>query len=117
MTTIRQKLKKIAKEKWTIKAFVAKEALNRTAEYIEPFFKDLANYWCVSWMVKSLIRYTQTHKFFDKFYYEIMDLVEELVNDWWEIDIAGEDIKNKFSWLCFENVAYSLATDDLGLEI
>lgn len=117
MTTIRQKLKTIAKEKWTIKAFVAKEALARSVEDIEYFFIDLARNWCVCWMVNSLIYYSQTHKFFDKYYYEIIDIIEELSNEWWEIDIAGEDIKNKFAWLCFENVAYDLATNDLRLEI
>jgi len=117
MTTIRQKLKTIAKEKWTIKAFVAKEALTRSVEDIEHFFRDLVRNWCVCWMVNSLIYYSQTHKFFDKYYYEIIDVIEELVNNWWEIDIAGEDIKNKFAWLCFENVAYNIATEELGLEI
>lgn len=115
MATIRQKLLDIAQEEWTIRSEVAKEALTRSAKDIEFFFQSLARYGCVSWWVDSLIRYSQTHKFFDVYYYEIIDIIEEIECFWIPLVLWWEDIKNKLSWLCFEHVAYKIATEDLGL--
>lgn len=104
-------------EKWTIRAFVANEALGNNEEYIEWFFKDLAQYGCICWMIKSLIRYTDTHKFFDDYYEEIQEILEELENEWFELKTKGNDLKNYLAWLSFEHVAWNIATNDLRLEI
>jgi hypothetical protein len=67
-------------------------------------------------MVSSLIYYCDTHKFFDTHYYEIMELVEDLANQGLKIELTGEDLKNKLAWLAFEQVAWDMASRDLGLD-
>lgn len=104
-------------EKWTIRAFVAKEAMREDNEYIKYFFKDLASYGCVCWMVSSLIRYTDTHKFFDEHYEEIQDVLEEQEDYWLDFKWNGSDLKNQLAWLSFEHVAWNIANIDLRLEI
>jgi hypothetical protein len=66
-------------------------------------------------MVNSLIYYYQTHKFFDKYYGDIIYIYEELECSGLPIKLNGVDIKNAFAWACFEHVAYKIATEDLGL--
>jgi hypothetical protein len=68
-------------------------------------------------MVSSLVWYSDTHKFFDTHYYEIMEIVEDLANDGFKIEVTGEDIKNKLAWRAFEEEAWKMANNDLGLEI
>jgi DNA-binding ferritin-like protein len=80
------------------------------------FFEDLLQYWCVSWMVSSLIRYKDTHKFFDEHYDEIQEIREELHDQWVPVEIPTHtDLKNFLSWLSFEERAreiyYSLEMD------
>ncbi len=68
-------------------------------------------------MVSSLVWYSDTHKFFDTHYYEIMEIVEDLADNGFKIEITGEDLKNKLAWLAFEEEAYKMAYNDLGLKI
>lgn len=68
-----KKLERLLEENsWNITEEVIKEAM----EYSNPkeFFEDLLQYWCQSWMVGSLIRYKDTHKFFEKHYDEIQEI-------------------------------------------
>jgi hypothetical protein len=64
-------------------------------------------------MVSSLIWYSDTHRFFDAHYYEIMELVEDLANQGVKIELTGEDMKNKLAWLAFEEVAMDMSHNDL----
>jgi hypothetical protein len=48
---------------------------------MEEFFRDLARGGCISGMVGTLIYYTDTHKFFDSHYYEIMDIIRGLEDE------------------------------------
>ena len=105
----------VYKEAWTIRACVAEEALQNPG-YIACFFQDLANYGCVSWMVSSLIWYRDTHKFFDTHYQEIMEILEDLANQGVKFEFTGEDLKNRLAWLAFEEVAWKMASNDLGLD-
>jgi hypothetical protein len=66
-------------------------------------------------MVSSLIYYSDTHKFFDTHYYEVMEIVEDLANNGFKIEVTGEDIKNKLAWLAFEEEAWKIANNDLRL--
>jgi len=60
----------------TITAEVAQTALE--SEDPKLFFQDLLQYGCQSGMVSSLIRYSDTHAFYDKYYDEIEDIRLEL---------------------------------------
>jgi DNA-binding ferritin-like protein len=58
-------------------------------------------------MVGSLIRYSDTHKFFEKHYEEIQEIRDELQESWVEVQIpTNTDLKNFLAWLSFEEVAY-----------
>ncbi len=65
-------------------------------------------------MVSSLIRYKDTHKFYDRHYDEIEEIRKELEEQGLEIKLPShEDLKNFFAWLGFEERARELY-DDLG---
>ena len=104
-------------EQWTIRAYVAEEALKHDTDYLAGFFRDLAQWGCVSGMVSSLVWYSQTHAFFDTFYDEIMEMLEDFHNEGIPFKCTGEDLKNRLAWLSFEQVAWTMAQNDLGLVI
>lgn len=96
--------KLLTDNQWNITEEVIKEAM----EYDNPkeFFEDLLQYGCQSWMVSWLVRYTDTHKFFDKHYDEIEELRNELDEQWIELNIpTNTDLKNFLAWLSFEENA------------
>jgi len=69
-------------------------------------------------MVSSLVWYSDTHKFFDTHYYEIMEIIQTyFFNHGEKIELTGEDMKNKLAWLAFEEVAWEMAINDLGLDL
>lgn len=89
---------------------------SRTYEDIECFFNDLLHYGCISWMIWSLVRYTDTHKFFDDNYYEIEEMRFELQEEWCLNILPDWDYKNYFAWLAFEETARKIA-DYIGMEL
>lgn len=114
--TLFRKLKAIVEnEPGTIRANVAETALDYDTP--EGFFRDLIDSGCASGLVSHLIYIWDTHAFFDRHY----DEIEELREDWEEN--VGEpirikyDLKNFLAWFAFEETAYRIANDDLGLGI
>ena len=105
---MRTKLHELLKEnRNTITAEVIQEALN--AEDPKSFFKDLLQNGCQSWMVSSLIYYSNTHTFYDKYYNEIEDIRFELEEQGiLDNSFIDQDLKNYYAWLSFEHVAYNL---------
>ncbi len=88
-----------------------------TDEEIEGFFKDLQHGGCQSGFIGSLIYYSDTHKFYDKYYHEIEELRIEMEDNTGEtINIGSDDYKNKMAWFAFEETAYNLI-NQIGLEI
>ena len=105
----------VVNEPYTIRAAVAKEAF--CYNNIEDFFNDLAKSGCISGMAGSLVFYNQTHQFYDHHYDEIEELREEFLHSGIELKWPDGDLKNWFAWLAFEEIAYRMTSDDLGLEI
>ena len=105
---MKEKLEILLKENPnTITAEVVQEALD--SEDPKGWFDDLLQYGCQSWMVSSLIRYNDTHKFYDNYYDEIEDIRYELTDQWiLENNFIEGDLKNYFAWLSFEHVAYNI---------
>lgn len=106
-------LELLEQNNWNITEEVIKEAM----DYDNPkdFFEDLLQYGCQSWMVWSMIRYKDTHEFFDRHYDEIEELRAELEEQWLEIKIpTHSDLKNFLAWLSFEEKARELY-DELEL--
>lgn len=97
------------KEKNSLLRFVASKALDYSNNP-EDFFKDFISHGCASGMISGLIYYSDTHKFFDKYYEEIEDLrfiFEYTTGE--EISIMGEDLKNALALFGFEQTVYNLA--------
>jgi len=98
----------------TLRAYVAEEALDRDDP--ATLFSDLQTCGCACGLVGSLIYYVDTRNFYDEHYAEIEDLREDWeANTGEAIKIKG-DLKNFFAWFAFEETAYRMAIDDLGLE-
>ena len=86
-----QKLQKIAESPTdSLEKAVAIEAYDpQSDEYTICFFKDLLQHGCISGMVPSLVYYSDTEKFFDHHYHEIMELkveFEEMTGEPMQID-------------------------------
>ncbi len=92
----------------TIRAFVAREALN--SDNPTAFFNDLADHGCICGMVSGLIYYTNTHQFYDYYYYEIDEIRESYEEDLGMAPHIYGDLKNSFAWFAFEHVAHGLYT-------
>ncbi len=105
---MREKLEILLKENPnTITEDVITEALSE--EDPKYFFEHLLQYWCQSWFVWSMIRYSDTHKFYDKYYDEIEDIRFELQEQGiLENNFIDSDLKNYFAWLSFEHVVYNI---------
>lgn len=105
---MREKLEILLKENPnTIMAEVIEEAL--AEEDPKYFFEHLLQYGCQSWFVWSMIRYSDTHKFYDKYYDEIEDIRFELQETGILENLnLDQDLKNYFAWLAFEHVAYNI---------
>ena len=101
----------------TLKAEVIEEALYYdTDEEIKTFFSDLLTHGCVSGMIGKLIYYTDTHKFYDKYYCEIEELRFEYQESIGESLNLDHDLKNILAWFGFEETAYRLASE-LEIEV
>jgi len=97
----------------SLKAAVAREVLN--SDDISCFFKDLLSHGCQSGMIGSLIYYSDTHDFYDRFYREIEELRYDLEQSLGETLQPKGDLKNWFAWLGFEETARLLA-DELQID-
>jgi hypothetical protein len=67
-------------------------------------------------MISSLIYYSDTEKFFDTHYEEIMDLKTEFEESTGESMKIPHQLKNHLAWFGFEQTAYNLVSE-IGLEI
>ena len=67
-------------------------------------------------MIGSLIYYTDTHKFYDKHYYEIEEIREDLQENCCLEKLPDGDLKNYFAWLSFEEIAKNIA-NNIGIEL
>lgn len=106
----------IDKEPNTVRAYAAQTALDYSSRNPAQMFTDLRNCGCLGGTINSLIYYTDTHAFFDRFYDEIEELREEYEDNIGEpIHIQG-DLKNWLAWFAFEETAHRIA-NDVGLEL
>ena len=88
---------------------VALEAYDpQSDEYTISFFKDLLNHGCVSGMVSSLIYYSDTGKFFDKYYEDIIWLKTEYEESIGQPIQIPHQVKNHLAWFAFEETARRL---------
>lgn len=94
---------------------VAKEMIEQYPNEIENGFSNILNYGCQSGRVNSLVWYSDTRAFYDKYYEEIEELREEYESNIGQpIKIQG-DLKNFFAWFAFDETTYKMA-NDLGID-
>ena len=99
----------IQNEPNSIKAFVAKQALQRNS--IRGFFDGVAKQGCVSGIICALNYYQQTHQFFDCYYEEIEKLRIDVERKTKAPIRLEYDLKTSLSWFAFEQTAYELANE------
>jgi len=92
----------------TIAKVVAEEALDRDREEVKIWFEDLLYHGCASGMVSSMIYYTDTHAFFDKYYDEIMQIKEDYEEEIGQPMNIPTTLKNYLAWFAYEEVARTL---------
>lgn len=114
MTKHKKALKAIAKEKGTIRAEVAQDALY--SENVETYFRDLLQHGCQSGMVSGLVYYTDTKAFYIRHIDEIDELREEMEQSIGEPIEIGHPVYNWLAWFGYEETARKIA-DELGIEI
>jgi len=107
---MRTKLEKLREENSsTITEAVINDVLDYGYDDPKVFFEDVLQHGCQWGTVSSMIYYTDTHTFYDKFYNEIEDIRLELQEEWiiWNEPIDS-DLKNYYAWLAYEHVAYNI---------
>lgn len=116
MKNLKKVLATIAyKEEWTIRGFIAQEALKRKPN-IKQFFKDLVEKGSVSWIIEHLVSYRDNYYFFNQHYREISDALLEYNDEEW-FYFESNDLPRVIVWCAVDKIASEMADDDLGLEI
>lgn len=113
--TVREYLKKVAKNEFGIRVAVAEYVLENTSsdEEAKQLLDDICTHGCASGVVTTMIYYEDTHAFFDGHYGEIMELREQ-----YEYDPPYDtDYKNHMAWFAFEERAHELREEVEDLEI
>ena len=100
----------------TIRAYVATEALEYDSDEPSQFFFYFQRSGCQSGFINSLIYYSDTHAFFDRYYDEIEELREDYEDSIGEPLRINGDLKNWLAWFAFEETAYQMA-NELELDI
>lgn len=75
----------------------------------EVYLSDILNHGCVCGCVSELIYYSDTHKFYDRFYDEIEEMRENTEYETGEPILIKGDLKNFFAWFAFEEVVWQIA--------
>jgi len=104
---MREKLEILLKEnRNNITEVVIKEALENDDPTL--FFQNLQQNGCQSWMVSSMILYSDTHEFYNTHYDEIENIRLELQEEDLITNLPDEDLKNYLAWLSYEHIAYNI---------
>ena len=112
---LKEKLLKIREESEGLKVFVLNDILEYEDESaIKYYISDVLQYGCQSGIVTSLIYYYQTRNFFSKYFEEILEVAEEVKE---EYGINNIDLNyNSLSWLAYEEIVQRIAIE-LDLDI
>ena len=112
---LKEKLQKLAKESEGLKLFVIEDILSYEDEdKIREYILEVLHYGCVSGVVNSLTYYYQTRNFFSKYFEEILEVAEEVKE---EYGINNIDLNyNSLSWLAYEEIVQRIAIE-LDLDI
>lgn len=101
----------IDQEEWTIRSLIAEEALKRKP-HIELFFRELNKLGCNSWMIESLLAYSE----FNEHYREISNTLLSNNDEEWFF-FRWNDLPRSIVRCAVEKIAREMANDDLGLDL
>lgn len=73
------------------------------------YMSEVLKYGCKSGMVSGLIYYNDTEKFFKKFYVEILEIAENIRQEYGEISFSLDS--NTLAWLGYEETIRSLSDE------
>jgi len=93
----------------SMKAHIAQIIMDRDEP--ETFISDVLQYGCVSGSVSELIYYSDTHAFYDQYYYEIEELRQSFEEETGCTIEVQYDLKNFFAWFAFEQTAWHIANE------
>jgi hypothetical protein len=85
-----------------------KSIIERELEENPRFTDEVLEHGCQSGIVSELIYTVDTHKWFDSYYEDIMELVEEYEESTGEQLRWSGDLKNWFAWFSFEETVRQL---------
>ena len=68
-------------------------------------------------MVTSLVYYSQTAAFFERYYAQIEDIRDDMMENGMMPDWPQGDLKNWLAWFAFEEVARRMVSDILDLDL
>lgn len=111
----------VDEEEWTIRSFIAQEALKRKpyiALFFEELIREIAEYGFANWIIKSLSNYRNSYRFFNQHYREISNaLLEYTDEEEWFYGFKWNDLLSSIVRLAVEKIARDMAREDLGLDI
>ena len=113
---LKEKMLEMSKEVEGLQLFVINDILDcrDEDEEIKGYIENVLNYGCVSGVVNSLTYYYQTKNFFQKYFEEILEVAEEVKE---EYGINNIDLNyNSLSWLAYEEIVQRIAIE-LDLDI
>ena len=121
-TSLIRRLKTVKAEEYrergrSLKWYVANYALTRygeTQDRLTQFFTDLLSHGCICGMISPLVHYSDTRRFYDRYYFDIEALRQDCEESLDEPILIRNDLKNDLAWFGFEETAYRLFTQDLG---
>ena len=92
---------------------VASEILDNveTDAEVKTYFETLSNHGCISKMVGSLIRYQDTHEFFDKYYEDIENLRRAIEEEYGRPMKIKDDLKHRLAWFGFEETTRKIQAE------
>ena len=115
MKNLRNELLEMSTKETGIKLFVINDLTDFDDDgEIKGYINDVLTYGCQSGIVTSLIYYYQTKNFFQKYFEEILEVAEEVKE---EYGINNIDLNyNSLSWLAYEEIVQRIAIE-LDLDI
>jgi hypothetical protein len=102
MVTIQDLKNIMANTENKIEKLILSDAIEHGEDYAIGYLKDVVTHGCVSGVVSRLIYYSDTHNFFDTYYDEIMQTIEEYETETGEKPQYDGDMKNWYAWFAYE---------------
>jgi hypothetical protein len=119
MKGLKTKIKEMKKKeprrsfRWFVLNTIEKEG----SDNVESFINDVLTYGCLNGTVGALTYTSDIHRIFDKYYYDIDDIIASIKEELGEVENRYDlDVKTFYTFLAFEETVREIA-EELGLNI